>query len=66
LYVSVESVANHDRAFWVKVVPTIDRTTQTKMKSISIMPNKHAYSCVKLIGWEKEFALEHTLGFDRV
>jgi hypothetical protein len=50
LYVSVEPVANHDRAFWVKIVPTINQprdAKEKKMKSISVLPEKHAYSCVK-------------------
>jgi hypothetical protein len=49
LYVSVEPVANHNRAFWIKVVPTINQPhdAKEKMKSVSILPAKHAYSCVK-------------------
>jgi hypothetical protein len=42
LYVSAEPVANHDRAFWIKVVPTInqphDAKGRKKIKSVSILP----------------------------
>jgi len=36
LYVSVEPVANHDRAFWIKVVPTINQPHDAKEKKHEI------------------------------
>jgi len=42
LYVSVESVTNHDRAFGVKINPKIDRTHTKWKESISIYRTTHS------------------------